>query len=106
MSAERVALLDHGRHSHAGGTLWAVQYHPEYDLHEVASLLRLRRDELVAQGSYESPQAAERLADDLEALHADPSRDDLVASLGLDASVLDEQVRTVEVRNWLATLAA
>ena len=44
---------------------WAVQYHPEYDLHEVASLGRIRKAELVAQGSFESAEAAEAWIDDL-----------------------------------------
>jgi GMP synthase (glutamine-hydrolysing) len=80
---------------------WAVQYHPEYDLHEVASLCRLRKSELVAQGSFTSAGEAEAWSDDLEALHADPSRDDLAASLKVGESLLDESLRTVEVRNWI-----
>lgn len=88
-----------------GGGFWAVQYHPEYDCHEVASLARLRRDELIAQGTFADGDEADRFVDDLEALHLDPTRRDLAARLGLDESVLDEDVRTVEVRNWLARLA-
>ena len=84
-----------------GGDFWAVQYHPEYDLHEVASLCRLRRDELVAQGSYASLAAAEQAILDMEALHADPKRGDLAEKLGVSASLLDPQLRTLEVRNWL-----
>jgi len=83
---------------------WAVQYHPEYDLHEVASLCRLRADELVAQGSFESREAADRYADDLDALHADPSRHDLAEALGLAADLLDPAERTREVANWLTSL--
>jgi GMP synthase (glutamine-hydrolysing) len=83
---------------------WAVQYHPEYDLHEVASLCRLRAGELVREGRFASLADAERYADDLEALHAEPERDDLRRALDLDASVLDPEVRTREVRNWLASL--
>jgi GMP synthase (glutamine-hydrolysing) len=81
---------------------WAVQYHPEYDLHEVASLCALRADELVAQGSFPDRAAAARFSDALEALHADPGRADLIRELDLDASVLDPDLRTLEVRNWLA----
>jgi len=63
---------------------WAVQYHPEYDLREVAALARLRGRELVAQGVFASG--------------------DLVDRLGLDAPVLDDDLRTLEVRNWLHSL--
>lgn len=88
----------------ARASFWAVQYHPEYDLHEVASLARLRKQELVAQGTFPDQGAADRYIDDLEALNADPAREDLRHRLGVDASVLDADLRTLEVRNWLASL--
>jgi GMP synthase (glutamine-hydrolysing) len=84
-----------------GGLFWAVQYHPEYDLHEVASLCRLRSDELVAQGSFANAEAARKAIADMEALHADPTREDLVRELGVSPDLLDPDRRTVEVRNWL-----
>jgi GMP synthase (glutamine-hydrolysing) len=86
------------------GRFWAVQYHPEYDLHEVASLCRLRAEELVAQGSFESHADADRYASQLDALHADPSRADLADELGIRADLLDPVQRTREVANWLRTV--
>ena len=85
---------------------WAVQYHPEYDLHEVASLCRLRLGELVLQGTFPNERAAGAWIADLEALHDDPARDDIARRLELGESLLDESVRTREVRNWLAAVAA
>jgi len=85
---------------------WAVQYHPEYDLHEVASLARLRRRELVEQGTFRDAADADRTIADLEALNEDPSREDLKQRLDLDDSVLDAGVRTLEVRNWLHAVEA
>jgi GMP synthase (glutamine-hydrolysing) len=85
-------------------SFWAVQYHPEYDLHEVASLCRLRRKELVAQGSFASETAADTFIDELEALHADPTNSDLAASLAVEDTLLDERTRTREVRNWIEHL--
>lgn len=85
----------------ASGVFWAVQYHPEYDLHEVASLCRLRRDELVAQGTYASTEEAEQAIDDMQALHRDPARSDLADKLGVAAELLDPKERWLEVRNWL-----
>jgi GMP synthase (glutamine-hydrolysing) len=89
---------------HDGGHFWAVQYHPEYDLHEVASLCRLRRNELVAQGTYPDKATAERHADELEALHANPAESGLATTLGIGPDLLDPAIRTREVRNWLASL--
>jgi GMP synthase (glutamine-hydrolysing) len=85
----------------ASGVFWAVQYHPEYDLHEVASLCRLRRDELVAQGTYASTEGAQQAIDDMQALHRDPARTDLAEKLGVAAELLDPKERCIEVRNWL-----
>ena len=86
------------------GLFWAVQYHPEYDCHEVASLCRLRAGELVRQGTFPDTAAAESYADGLDALHGDPARSDLAAELGIGPDLLDETRRTREVRNWLETL--
>jgi GMP synthase (glutamine-hydrolysing) len=90
--------------AHDGGRFWALQYHPEYDAHEVASLCRLRKAELVAQGTFADDAAADDWIARLEALHADPANAELAASLGVDASLLDFAQRTIEVRNWLASL--
>lgn len=84
------------------GSFWAVQYHPEYDLHELAALCVLRSQELIQQGTFASPREAARYVDALEVLHEDPSREDLVAELDLEPSVLDDEIRVLEVRNWLA----
>ena len=83
------------------GDFWAVQYHPEYDLHEIASLCRLRSQELVAQGTFSDAAEAQRYIDDLETLHEDPSRHDLAKSLDVGESLLDDEIRTLEVRNWI-----
>jgi len=97
----RVQAVDVG---HAAGRFWAVQYHPEYDLHEVASLCRLRRDELVAQGSFADAAAADAWIERAEALHASPGDAALAAELDVGADLLDPAVRAREVANWLAAL--
>jgi len=86
------------------GRFWALQYHPEYDPHEIAALCRLRRGELVAQGSFADLEAADRTIGQLEALHADPTRADLAAALGIGSDLLDREQREIEVRNWLESV--
>jgi len=98
-SPVQAVSVQHGR-----GSFWAVQYHPEYDLHEVASLCRLRGDELVAQGSFADRAHVDATVEAFEALHRDPSRDDLAREFDVSADLLDETRRTLEVRNWLSTL--
>jgi len=91
---------------HAAGRFWAVQYHPEYDPHEVASLCRIRADELVGQGRFVDHGAARDYVERLEALHADPDEVEIAADLGIGRDLLDPDVRTREVRNWLDSLPA
>ncbi len=89
---------------HAGTPFWGLQYHPEYDLHEMARLTWCRIDKLRELGFFKDRQAGEAYVTLLETLHADPARFDLAWRLGLDADILNEDVRRLEVRNWLYKL--
>jgi len=96
ISGVQAMALEEGERS-----FWAVQYHPEYDLGEVARLCRVRATGLVAQGCFRDRQAAEAWCERLLALDAQPQRQDLAFALGVDEDVLDPGVRCREVRNWL-----
>ncbi len=89
---------------HQGTPFWAVQYHPEYDLREVAALTRFRMDGLVETGYFSDHTAANKFIADLETLHADPSRKDIAWQLGIDQDVMDADIRTLEVKNWIETI--
>lgn len=90
--------------THGRGTFWGLQYHPEYDLHEMARLVYCRIDKLMRDDIFRSREDALSYVDLLEALHADPGRKDLAWRLGVDADVLDPTVRQCEVRNWVRRL--
>ena len=89
---------------HKGGTFWAVQYHPEYDLHELARLTYCRIEKLVSRGFFADGEAARDYILKLETLHQDPSREDLAWLLGIDSDITSEDVRQIEVRNWIENL--
>ena len=91
--------VEHGR-----GVFWAVQYHPEYDLIDVARLGILRGPQLISQGFFADAARVDAYLADLEALQADRARADLRYRLAVDDDVLDPERRTVEVRNWLERL--
>lgn len=91
--------VEHGR-----GVFWAVQYHPEYELRDVAELGVLRAPQLIEQGFFAGADDARGFLAQLEDLHDDPSRKDLAYRLGVDSDVLDESIRTREARNWLDRL--
>jgi GMP synthase (glutamine-hydrolysing) len=87
-----------------GGVFWAVQYHPEYDLHDVARLGVLRAPQLIQQGFFTDSNDANGFIAQLEALHSDRSRRDLTYRLAVGSDVLEQSMRTCEVRNWLDRL--
>ena len=89
---------------HAAGTFWAVQYHPEYSLHDMARLIVARRQRLLDEGFFTDEIAFQTYVTDLETLHDQPERRDLRWRLGIDDDVLDPSRRQLEFRNWLERL--
>jgi len=87
-----------------GGQFWSVQYHPEYDLHELARLTHCRRQVLTDGGFFRTLAEADEYVQDLEDLHKDPKRKDLWWKLGIDEDVMNEDIRHCEVRNWIRHL--
>ena len=90
--------------TYQGGTLWAVQYHPEYDLHELARLMHCRKQKLIGLSFFADETDATNYIARLETLHSDPTRKDLAWQLGIDSDVMNTDVRTLEVRNWIERL--
>ena len=90
--------------THQGGVIWAVQYHPEYDLHELARLIHCRTRKLIDLSFFEDEADAAAYVAKLEALHLDPTRKDLAWQLGIDSDVMNTDVRTQEVKNWIEQL--
>ena len=90
--------------TYLGTQFWSVQYHPEYDLHELARLTYCRIEKLCELGFFQSEQAAHEYVELLETLHEDPKRNDIAWLLGIDADVMNEDIRLMEVRNWVQRL--
>ena len=86
------------------GTMWALQYHPEYDTGELASLIRCREERLIRMGFFSDAESLNEYADKLDLLREDPQRKDTAWELGIDTDILDPSVRQLEVRNWIEAL--
>ena len=86
------------------GVFWGLQYHPEYDLHEMARLVFCRQEKLQKLGFFQDTDAAQAYVDQLESLYQDPSRKDIAWRLGIDDDVMNKDVRQAEVRNWIEEL--
>ena len=84
-----------------GGSFWAVQYHPEYDLHELARLIVAREHKLLKQGFFRCREDLLAYVDRLETLHAEPESKDLRWQLGIDDDLVDPDLRQLEFANWV-----
>lgn len=86
---------------HEKGVFWGTQYHPEYDLHEMARLVQARAHKLLDAQFFRTQEDLEAYVADLEALHSEPNRKDLRWRLDIDDDVLAPEVRQAEFRNWI-----
>jgi GMP synthase (glutamine-hydrolysing) len=84
-----------------GTTAWAVQYHPEYTLHDMASTVRRYGRRMVDDGFFSKEDQLLSYVQDLEMLHSDPGNKSLAWRHGIDAAVLDKNVRVREIENWI-----
>jgi GMP synthase (glutamine-hydrolysing) len=87
--------------THKKGIFWATQYHPEYDLHEIARLTVAREEKLIKQGFFRDQDDLVRYVERLEALAAEPLRKDLRWQLAIDDDLLSDSIRQCEFTNWL-----
>jgi GMP synthase (glutamine-hydrolysing) len=90
--------------THKKGTFWSVQYHPEYDLNEMASLIVAREEKLTNLGFYKGHDDLQFMVDRMRLLHAEQDRKDLRWQLAIDDDILDDTVRQCEFGNWIENL--
>ncbi|MFQ5806707.1 MAG: type 1 glutamine amidotransferase [Phycisphaerae bacterium] len=86
---------------HKNGSFWATQYHPEYDLREIARLIYCRAEKLIKYGFFQNRDEVDTLVARMEALQREPDRKDLRWSLAIDDDVLSDELRHCEFVNWL-----
>ncbi|MBK7106962.1 MAG: type 1 glutamine amidotransferase [Ignavibacteriae bacterium] len=83
------------------GIFWAPQYHPEYDLHEVARLIIAREEKLIKQNYFNSKEDLMNYVQDLETIFENKNNKDLRWKYGIDEDVLQDSIRQLEFVNWL-----
>jgi GMP synthase (glutamine-hydrolysing) len=84
-----------------GSVAWAVQYHPEYPLRELAAIVRRIGTRLIGEGFFADEQDLHAFAQDLDALDRDPGCKRLSWRHGVSQNVLDKKLRVSELANWL-----
>ena len=106
---EGAVLLSSNTHSPVQGAIislekseiWAVQYHPEYDLAQMAMMMRLYRDDMVEQGFFTDPTNGDDYIAKIEALHQSPDDAALAWQLGMGKTIVDDHLRRAEIINWI-----
>jgi GMP synthase (glutamine-hydrolysing) len=84
-----------------GAVAWGVQYHPEYPLREVATIVRRIGKRLISEGFFLDEADINIFAGDLMTLDRDPDEKRLAWRYGISKNILDKKLRTGEVANWL-----
>ncbi len=102
-------VLCSNAHSHVQGAIvpvgksevWAVQYHPEFDLAQLSMLIKLYAGDMITQGFFANE--AERLTyqEKLDQLSEDPADAPRAWQLGIDGDVLNDEMRRAEIINWV-----
>lgn len=86
-----------------GAPFWAVQYHPEYELDDVARLMVARGPQLIEQGFLPNAGAVDQYVADFEAMQADPGRKDLAFKYGVDEDLTRLELRAGEFMAWVTS---
>ncbi len=86
------------------GTFWATQYHPEYNLYEMARLLIARKEPLTNEGFFKRQEDVETLAGKMIELSRNPESQPLRKELDIGDDILGKEVRQQELRNWVDRL--
>lgn len=90
--------------THKKGTFWSVQYHPEYNLHEMACLIIAREELLMELEFFKEPEDLKSLVDKMKILYKEPDRKDLRWQIVIDDDVLSDEIKECEFRNWIQEL--
>lgn len=96
MSAVQAVEITHG-----SGIFWGTQYHPEFDIKDIAFTIRALNDALVEEGFFATLDDLRRYVQDIETLDANPDRRDVAWRFGFDSDILEPLERTREIANWI-----
>jgi GMP synthase (glutamine-hydrolysing) len=84
-----------------GAVAWAVQYHPEFSLGDMAAIMRRYGSRLIREGFFADEAERDAYIVDLETLDRAPDNKALAWRYGIDEAVLNPGVRTMEIANWI-----
>lgn len=83
--------------------VWAVQYHPEYDLQQVLAVYSLYADDMIGPDFFADREELDAYCEKLRTLIDNPGDAGAAWQLGIDADVLDDRTRRGEIIAWVET---
>ncbi len=83
--------------------IWAVQYHPEYDVQQVLAVYSLYADDMIGPDFFADRAELDAYCAKLRTLIAHPDDAGAAWQLGIDADVLDDRTRRGEIIAWVET---
>lgn len=81
--------------------VWAVQYHPEFDIQQLVQLYTLYADDMVEQGFFANKESLENYKQLLSGLIDNPDNMGLAWQLGIDRDITADAQRRAEIINWI-----
>jgi GMP synthase (glutamine-hydrolysing) len=81
--------------------VWAVQYHPEFDLRQLGQLYTLYADDMITQGFFANEAEIAAYCETLTALEAERANAGLAWQIGIDADITDDKRRRSEIIAWM-----
>jgi GMP synthase (glutamine-hydrolysing) len=106
---ERATLLASNAHSQVQAAIipvgrsqvWAVQYHPEFDLRHLAQLFSLYAADMIGQGFFADAAALDHYTAQMMTLSDTPDDAATAWQLGIDADIIDDGRRRSEISTWI-----
>lgn len=96
-SLVQAAIIPVGR-----SQVWAVQYHPEFDLLHLAQLFRLYAADMIGQGFFADAGALDHYTAQMMSLSDTPEDAATAWQLGIDADIIDDSRRRSEISAWIS----
>lgn len=91
--------------SYGKGIFWGVQYHPDFDIYQVARLMIGRKEALISEGFFQDSRDFDSHIERMETLAREPKNKCLRWQLGVDEDILSADMRQREFANWLKLFA-
>jgi len=87
----------------SNSNVWAVQYHPEFDLQQLVQLFTLYADDMISQEFFADRSLLNGHVELLSRLAASPQDHGLAWQIGIDEDITDDRRRRLEIINWIET---